>query len=219
MYKPTDVERPQYPVFAKVNGRIIPFLSIKGVIAIAATLALGIGLFVAFSMLTHEIDIEVAQADRSIEYDSFKAQRAAVRLDAAQDELAPYEDGDGKPRADLSAEDKMRYQEIVAGRSSVEVTLSVYTPDQRADLAVRAAENGIAAETSDAELEAMVAKTKREVVPVIDDFMRFVIFVFLPLGACIASVVEIDGMSLVSAISDRVAFRRKQHVYFYRRIS
>lgn len=217
MYKPQDDDRPQYPVFAKVNGRIIPFLSLKGFLAIAAVLVVGVGLFFAAAAVTHEVDVDVPPAEQSAEHDAIKAQRSAVQYDAARRSLEPYVDGEGAVRADLGVEERIEYQELSSKASSLEVVLSMYSPSQRADLAERAAERGITAETSDEELEGMVATTRRATVPVMDDFMRFLVFIFIPVGAAISAVFEVDGMSLVSAIGDRVSYRRKQHVFFYRR--
>ena len=217
MYKPLDEDNPQYPVFAKVNGRIISFLSRKAVLIIGITIVLCASLFIAADSIKQWVDTPLPATEKARLYDNLKAQRAAVQYQRIKSDMAAYEE-EGVVRPNLSLEEKQAYQDLKSRISMLEVALSVYNANQRDDLVHKAKEAGIG-QASDDELEAMVPNTKPEEVPVIDDFLRFILFVFIPVGIVISLVVEIGGsISGIQYFLDCLAFRRKQKTYFFRRM-
>ena len=218
MYKPSDASNPQYPVFRKLNGMIIPFLGLKGLAAIAATLALGALLFAATGGIVHDVEVGVPASDMQLEREGLRAERAAVQLEEAQARLAPYQAEGGAARDDLTAEERGAYQEAKAAASAAEAALAVYGPDQRAALSAAAAADGVAADTTDEELQSMVAATRIESRPVVDDLLRFAALVFAPTVIAVVVVFESDGTSVASLVADRWAFSRKQKTYYYSRM-
>lgn len=218
MYKPSDATNPQYPVFRKLNGRIIPFLGARGIAAIAATLALGVLLFAATGNIVHDVNVDVSASDMQLERENLRAERAAVQLGEAQARLAPYQAEGGAARDDLTAEERGAYQEAKAAASAAEIALAIYGPDQRTALSAAAAADGIAADTTDEELQSKVVTSRIEIRPVVDDLLRFAALVFAPTVIAVVVVFESDGTSLASLVADRLAFNRKQKTYYYSRM-
>lgn len=219
MYKPLDPDVPQYPVFAKVNGRIIPFLSAKGFAAIAAAVLLGTVLFAATGAFVHDVEVPMPGNEVQNARDDLKAARAAAQLESARSALRQYETSEGDAREGLSAAERADYQQVRSEASTAELALSMYSPDQRARLLDDAAVKGISPSTEDAELEAMAPTTAVETRPVVDDFVRFVVLGFVPFVGTISAVVEsADGTSLASMVTERVRFARRQRTFFYSRM-
>lgn len=215
MYVPTDAKNPQYPVFARIDGRIVPFLSARCAVALVAAGVIACVLWAASGQILHEDVVAMTPAQTAEARDDLKAQLYAAKLDAAEEALSILADEDGKPREDLDQKDLAAYQDAESERKSCESMLAAYSPAERASLVDRARESGIGAGMDLEGIERMVPTEMEVVEPVLDPLTRFALCVLLPIVGAGALFGEVGGMSIAGFVGDELSFRRRPREHFY----
>lgn len=215
MYKPNDMNRPQYPVFRKVDGKIIPLFSGKAIVTVMVVILLCIAVFTTTGSITKTIEVNTTALEQNNELTDLKAQRAAMAYQQTRQEMEKLENEQGDKLSTLSIDQEKRYNELQNDADSKSLILASYTDEQQARLIISAQENDINPDTNDEELKTFVKMTRTEEVPVIDDFVRGIFLIFLPIGITLALVAEYEGNSLSKALMRMIYFKRKQHVFYY----
>lgn len=211
MYQPENAERPQYPMFPKVNGRVLSFLSGAGVAAVALTAALGIALFSLTGLIVRETQVPLSQAERAEEVGMLTAARDLLVLDQAEAALAEIDQ-------DSSGQASPERQQLAERRQAAALSLASVDEADYPLLLAEAERRGISAETTDEEIEAMAASTKTAVEPYLGDFERGVALIAAPAALALMLFVEPAGCpSLASVLMDARAFSRRRRELFFER--
>lgn len=216
MYAPEDGRNPQYPVFARIDGRIIPFLSLRCVVAVAVSLAIAAVLWAASGMVVHEAEVDLTPSESSEARAEAKAQLYAVRLAALEEAIEPYVGDDGEPDPSIGEDGLAELRELQSQRDSMAALLADYGPDERAELAEAGRAAGMGAGMDETDIEAFVPETRVSVEPVLTRPARFALFVICPVATAIVMFGEFGGgMSIASYIGDAVSFRRRRREFEY----
>lgn len=218
MYRPQDPERPQYPMFKKVNGRIVSFLSLKAALALGASVLVAVLLAVALSIPKVEAVVQTTQQERLEAQTVLTAERAAAALAPAQSELATYRaEGGSGPKTGLNDKEYQHYLELSQEVSKCNAVLSACTAYAPAQLREMASGHGITRATTDAELEEMVPLEKDELQDAVAVPLRWAVALAV-IGLSLIMLCEVNGeRSLALKLIDSMRFAAAQHTYEYRR--
>ena len=215
MYRPEDPKAPRYPVFEKVNGRIVPWLSAKGALAIIAACVLA-GMFIHLSASwTRTVDVALADGDHADEVAHLERVRDVATYDEVEAELALLADSTGAPREDLTDEERERYYELVGERAIAMRTVAVLVSSDLAELRAEAQELGITSSTTDAELAELIPPTRPEERRVIAAPLAILIAGIIVIAGAALFIEPREGENLYRLIREDKEFRSKQHEYLY----
>lgn len=215
MYQPSNAERPEYPVFSRVNGRILSFLPGKGALVVLAAAALSLVLVSGIGGIVREEEVPLSEYEALQELERLKAERASLRVEEVEARIAEAEAAACQgPSSEGDAEDDL--VRLKGELSALEVTLGSLSSSELERLKAQALEDGVGSEDGDEELREKVPPTKREEIPVVDGMTCVALFGFAPIATALVLVVEPSGMpSIASCIASKLRYARKQHVYFY----
>lgn len=219
MYRPEDKKNPQYPVFARLNGRVISWLSLKCFVATVAAAVLAVALWAGLGSLTQHVSSPLT-AEQSLAYRTeLDQERSVLQLDTAKAALEPYLAADGSIKEGLSESQFAEGYDLQVRVGELESVTSLLSDEEIAALRSEAAKDGVTAETTDEELDAMVPDYADEEVPLVSGQVRFALAVCLVAFALFFSAEWLDGPSLAYLIRQRVAYNRQQHAFRYRKIN
>lgn len=216
MYTPLDKGNPQYPFFKRINGRIISFLSARGAVAIGLAVLLALLLTSTVGKITTSSEVELTEHERVSAEERYKAYRAALVDAEIAEDLAPFYESETVLKDGLTQEEVDEAVSLRNERSANATYLVGYEDFELDGLRAEAAENGITASTSDAEISSMVPATKTVEEPVFDMFFVISFFWVLPIGFVALMFLELDGSSsFYTYLRDYVRYHRRQHRYYY----
>ena len=212
MYQPENPERPQYPMFPKVNGRVLSFLSGTGAVALALAASLGVALFFLTGLVERDVEVPLSVSERAEEVGMLRAARDVL---VYEDTRASMERLEALGEAGQASQE---YRDLSARNQAASLSLASVDEESFEQLKEAAAARGIGEDTTDEEIEAMVASTKVSREPYLGDFERGIALVAAPCAFALMLFAEPAGCSsLASALSDARAFaRRRRELYFVR---
>lgn len=217
MYKPQDMERPQYPMFKKVNGRIISFLSLKAALAIGVAVVFAIILALVLGIPTKDVSVATTDTDKLSAKTLLQAQRAAAALPEVEAEMAPLQNEAGTgPKTGLTSEQTVTYNELSQEKLKCKSTLTSYTSKTTSELTSLAKENGITRHTTDEEIEARVPNEKIESQQVVSVPARWAVALAI-VGLAFMLFSEFGERSLAEKLMLTRKYATSQHVYKYKR--
>lgn len=195
-YKPVE-----YPVFRRMDENLIAGISAKTVLFTLIAAAFGVFLYVALGSITTTQPQEVGYAQRSGRIVELERMRDAMRYLEAEKLLAEVGE-DGTLELEMS----------VLATS----TLSGLDHAGIEGLAQEGSEAGLGPDMGADDIAALVPETADVAVAALSAYERIVISA-LPAIAVVALRYEANGVSILRAIGNRLAFNRSQKSYFYRR--
>ena len=218
MYRPSDMERPQYPMFKKVNGRIISFLSLKGALALGASVLFAIALAFLLGVPKVAVEVKTTQAEQLEVKTILNAEHAAVSRDATQTELALYQNETHTgAKTGITEDEYARYLELSQELSKYDAILSACTKYSEDELTLMAKEDGITYETTQDALEDKVLLVKTEQTDAIALPVRWAVAIAV-IGLALMLLCEFGGeRSLALKLIDSARFSSAQHTYTYKR--
>lgn len=219
MYRPEDSAAPRYPVFEKVNGRIIPFVSAKGAAVVVAAALLAV-LFIHFAAnLTRDVTVALTQEEVAEEMARLESVRNVAALDEISSELEALTAASGTPRADLGPEELERYYELVADKSIATRSVAMLVSAEISAMRTEAKELGITSSTTDEDLFSLIDTTKTQAKRIIGSPATILIALII-VSLAIGMVFEpAEGRNLYRLLVDMRRFNAKQHEYLYARTS
>lgn len=194
-YKPVE-----YPVFRRMDENLIAGISGKTALLALAAAALGFVLYAALGLITITQPQEVGYAQRSDQVAELERMRDAMRYIEAEELLAELGD-DGA----LELEMGVLASSTLAGLDHADIE----------GLAKAGEEAGLSPDMTVEDISALVPATIEAAVPALGAYERFVISA-LPAIAVVALRYEANGVSLLRAMGNRLAYDRSQKSYFYR---
>lgn len=194
-YKPVE-----YPVFRRMDENLIAGISAKTVLFTLIAAAFGVFLYVALGSITTTQPQEVGYAQRSGRIVELERMRDAMRYLEAEKLLAEVGE-DGTLELEMS----------VLATS----TLSGLDHAGIEGLAQAGSEAGLGPDMGADDIAALVPETADVAVAALSAYERIVISA-LPAIAVVALRYEANGVSILRAIGNRLAFNRSQKSYFYR---
>lgn len=195
-YKPVE-----YPVFRRMDENLIAGISAKTVLFTLIAAAFGVFLYVALGSITTTQPQEVGYAQRSGRLVELERMRDAMRYLEAEELLAEVGE-DGALELEMS----------VLATS----TLSGLDHAGIEGLAQAGSEAGLGPDMGADDIAALVPEIADVTVAALSAYERIVISA-LPAIAVVALRYEANGVSILRAIGNRLAFNRSQKSYFYRR--
>lgn len=208
MFEP-DKNNPKYPVFRKLDGRLLPGLSKSTTLVIVIVLIIGIIAFHSLGNVKHVIEVPISKVDVSSLFSEYRNEQLALEyteLKELNEELAEKEEPTAEQRAELSS--------IENRLGTISAALIGIPQTEYERYANKAKEKGITSEMSSAELESFVPLTREEEQPVISDFDRGVWFVGVPIALILIVSWEKDGRSLLMNIRTAVRYFRRPKFYY-----
>lgn len=195
-YKPVE-----YPVFRRMDENLIAGISAKTVLFTLIAAAFGVFLYVALGSITTTQPQEVGYAQRSGRIVELERMRDAMRYLEAEKLLAEVgEDGT------LELEMNVLATSTLSGLDHAGIE----------GLARAGSEAGLGPDMGADDIAALVPETADVAVAALSAYERIVISA-LPAIAVVALRYEANGVSILRAIGNRLAFNRSQKSYFYRR--
>lgn len=217
MYRPIDKLNPEYPVFKKVNGRIISFLSMKAFFACMAAVLVSIVLYVILGKVAYTETVAMDELERAESQNLYVAEWAALRMPEVEKALSQYTTSDGKAKSDLSAGQRQTYLEYANERAALEIKIAGGGGASLEDLAEAACRNGLTAQMYEGEAIALAPVTKEVRTPYLSSMVRFSIGLLIVGFTILLSIEPGGSRSLAKSLIDLRHFSKKQHVFVYRR--
>ena len=217
MYRPEDTKAPRYPVFEKLNGRIIPWISGKGALVIIAAFIIAASFIHLTAAWTRTVEVETTDAERAEALSHLSQVRDVAVYDEAEAEVGRLSDGQGAPREDLTEEERERYYELISERAIAMRSIAAVISTDLAEMRREAESLGITARTTDEELAAFVPATKTAERRVVGAPVAVLVAGAIVLAAAALMVEPREGMNLYRLLREERAFKAKQHEYLYAR--
>ena len=171
-YQPEAGARdPRYPAFKMPSGHIMPGFGARQALALAGIAAAGIALVALLGIPKAEVAVPVPEAERAAQLDQMRQDRNYLHS--------------------LS-------QEAAIGSATEGGARQVYAdPAAREEVEARAAEEGVTAETTDAEIESLVPAERAEEQDAIHVFHRVAALFVVPVALYIGTTFQFtQGTSL-----------------------
>ena len=219
MYPDIENANDTWPIFAKVDGRIIPWLDMKGLLILGAALLLAFGLNHVLSGWTHEVEVAKTQDEIELEYTELARARTAASLDSVTEELASLSLATGEPRQDLAEDELERYYELLATSSLLKKETAAMLSSELIAARSLAQEQNITQTTSDEELLAMIELTRTDTLRVVPATVSLFVCALIVLAAAAFVLEPEEGRTLAGYLTESRKFNKKQHEYLYSRLT
>ena len=214
-----ETNQAEWPIFAKVDGRILPWMSLKGALILGAACLLAFALNHAAAGWTREAEADRSAADIAADVDEMKLARTVVALDEVTSELEALSGALGEPKDGLSEEELERFYELTATSTLLRKDTAVMLSSELASARKLAADRGITPSTADSELEALAPKTEMREVRVIPQPVALLLVAFIVVTTAVFVLEPEEGSNLAGRFAEMRTFRRKQHEYLYSRLT
>lgn len=185
----------EYMVFRKMDGNIIPGMSVKAVLSVAAALILAVVLFVGMGMATHEVSKPLGYTDASAVQTEY-VNRASALIYLEQKRELPQSEWELK----------------LGGMR--QYTLGSFTDEQIEQLALEAIDLGMTKETTREQAQAMAPKTGAVQEPIVPGTTRAII-ALLPAILLATLLFENKGISLHRELGVWAEWSRAQKNYYH----
>ena len=210
-------ETAEWPIFAKVDGRIIPWMSVKGAIVLGVALLLAFFINHELSSLTYVAEVAKTGDEMALDLERLVVARDALALDETESELASLSAPDGSPRVDLAEEELERFYDLTAREALLRRRVSGLLSSELIAARELADDYGITGLTGDEELSALVPTEKQVARRVVSQPVCLILLAFFVIATAAFVLEPTEGRTLAGYFISLRRFSASQHEYLYRR--